>query len=120
VLTGSPTVTSRLSTSFAGQRGSRCARGNDIDLRATSSEISSGKTVPSLRPSILDDDVSALNVAEVAQSFAKGPDEIGLERSGGVAEETYAVDFLLLSARSKRRGERADPKGDEQFSPQHH
>ena len=76
--------------------------------------------VLAFRPSIFDDDVTALDVAEVAQTLAERADEIGLEGRGRVPEETDPVGPLLLSAQSKRRCERAGCKCDQHPSPHRH
>jgi hypothetical protein len=50
----------------------------------------------SLRPPILDQDVSALDIPEVAQPLAERPDEISLEGRRGVSEEPYPVHVARL------------------------
>jgi hypothetical protein len=45
----------------------------------------------SFRPSILDQNVSALDLPEVTQPITERPDEIGLEGLRGVPEEPYPV-----------------------------
>jgi hypothetical protein len=50
----------------------------------------------SFGPSILDQDVFALGVAEVTEALAEWLDEIFLERSCGVPEESYPGDLPRL------------------------
>src|SRR5437867_8921575 len=50
----------------------------------------------SLRPPVLDQDVSALDIPEVAQPLAERPDEISLEGRRGVSEEPYPVHVARL------------------------
>src|SRR5512147_2548461 len=71
--------------------GSRRASGNDyIDLLGNQLADEGGKAIIiSFGPSILDQDVFALDVAEVMQSLTERLDEIFLERSCGVPEESY-------------------------------
>jgi hypothetical protein len=78
--------------------GSRRASGNDyIDLLGNQLADEGGKTlILSFRPSILDQDVSSFDVAEVMQALAERLDEIFLERSCGVPEESYPGDLPRL------------------------
>src|SRR5262245_29542692 len=78
--------------------GSRRASGNDyIDLLGNQLADEGGKAIIlSLGPSILDQDVFALDVAEVMQALAERLDEIFLERSCGVPEESYPGDLPRL------------------------
>jgi hypothetical protein len=52
--------------------------------------------IPTFGPSIFDDDVLVLYVAEIAQTLTKCLDKIGLEGSGRVPEVTYSVDLPCL------------------------
>ena len=78
--------------------GSRRASGNDyIDLLGNQLADEGGKAIiHSFGPSILYQDVFAFDVAEVMQALAERLDEIFLERSCGVPEESYARDFSWL------------------------
>jgi hypothetical protein len=69
----------------------------------------------SFRPSILDQNVLALDVAEVAQASAERLDEICLKGSGGVPEETYPENIprLLHPARERPPRRRAAEQRDE-------
>ena len=48
------------------------------------------------RPAILDHDVAAFDVAEVAQAVPEGAEEMGLESLGGVAEKADARELAGL------------------------
>ena len=111
----------RRRSSLDGEGGWR-ARGDDnIDLAGDKLGNQFRKAlVLAFRPSIFDDDVTALDVAELAQTLAERADEIGLEGRGRVPEETDPVGPLQLSAQSKRRCERAGCKCDQHPSPHRH
>src|SRR5207302_8738304 len=83
---------------YEGNRRRRLLDGNDyIDLLGDQLANESGKAIIlSFGPSILDQDVFPLDVAEVTQPFAKGPDEIFLKGRCGVSEESYPWDFRCL------------------------
>ena len=93
-----------------GEGGGR-ARGHDhIHFRGEQFGDERGKAlVFSFRPAILDDDVAALLVAELAQPVAERPDEIGLERSGGVAQENRSRGIFPL-LRAGRRAAMQPPR----------
>ena len=94
-----------------GERGRRAGGHDHIHIEGDQLGDENGKAlILSFRPSILDRDVAALHVAELAQAFAERPDEIGLERRGGVPQKTDPGDFpALLRARRKRPRAAAPP-----------
>src|ERR1700687_2755685 len=62
--------------------------------------------VLALRPAILDDDISPLDVAQFAQALPEWADEVSLQGGGGVSEETDPVNFgRRVRLGGERRGE---------------
>jgi hypothetical protein len=75
----------------------------------------------SVRPPILDHDVSALDVPVVAQPLAELPDEIGLEGHRGVSEEPDPVHVpRLLGRGGDRRREEARAHGLQEAAAIHY
>ena len=105
-----------------GERGGRAGGNDHVHLQGDQFGDEGRKAlILSFRPAILDQDVSALDVAEFAQPFAERPDEIGLKGSGGVPEETdpgHLRRLLLLSG--QRRGEKAAGDHPDERAPLHH
>lgn len=65
-----------------------CRRHDHVDVRGDQFGDESGKPlIGAFGPSILDEDVLALDVAEVTQPLAEGSDEVGLQGRSRVAKE---------------------------------
>ena len=79
VSTGSPmiamTIGNRRGRALGGQRARRAVRDDDVDLEPNQLGCQAGQPlVSALRPPVLDDDVPALDVAEIAKPCRNGLD----------------------------------------------
>src|SRR3954468_23152303 len=117
VATGSPTATIASGIDVAAFLTASEAGVPAVTITSTFRAINSavGKAfILSFRPSILDQNVLALDVAEVPQAFAERRDEICLKDSSRIRKETYPRDFCrLLRARSERPRSRATEQHNE-------
>src|SRR5262249_2811229 len=102
-------------------RSDPAARGDDdIDLHADELGGDLGEALLlSLRPAILDDDVAALDPAELPRPLREGGGPQAPPRRRGGAEHAYGAPLRLLRARRKRPRRRAAEKRDELASLHH-
>src|SRR6185437_15155616 len=71
-------------------------------------------------PAILDDEIAALDVSEITQPLPERPDEIGLERGSGIAQEADSMDSHghgLCARRKRSRQERDGGRSQDEASP---
>jgi hypothetical protein len=107
---------------FRGESGRCASRNNDVDLETDRLRDKRWVAIiATLCPSVLDHDVLALDVAEIAQFLAEGGNELGLERGRGGAEEHDPVDLpYRLRLGGEGRGEQGAGQCADERSPRGH